>query len=111
MPADLPTVWVANPELVTSAIQLLSAAVIALGGIIIAGGRWIATYMMKQMNDRTTSLESNFATAVKSLEFKFDRLATGVESLALTTSNQITKIEVRCQERHGNHHRQGDPDS
>lgn len=86
---DLQAVWVANPDLITSAIKLLAGAVITLGGMLVAGGRYVASYMMKQMNSRMDGMEK-----------KLERLATGMESLALTTSNQITKIEVRCEERH-----------
>lgn len=89
--------WVANPDVITSAIKLLAGAVITLGGMIVAGGRWVAVYMMKQMNLRMDGMES-----------KLGRLADGMEQLALTTSNQITKIEVRCEERHSNHKRKDD---
>jgi TctA family transporter len=86
--------WVANPDVITAAIKLLSGSVIALGGIIVTGGRWIAVYLAKQMNKRMDGMED-----------KLGRLADGMESLALTTSNQITRIETRCDERHLNHKR------
>jgi outer membrane murein-binding lipoprotein Lpp len=89
--------WVANPDIITSAIKLLAGAVITLGGMLVAGGRWVAAYMMKQMNTRMDGMET-----------KLERVAQGMEQLALTTTNQITKIEVRCEERHSNHHRSGD---
>lgn len=100
--------WVANPDIITSAIKLLAGAVVALGGMLIAGGKWVAGYMMKSMNDRSTSIEAKLTLAVTDLSGKLDRLATGMEHLALTTSNQITKIEVRCEERHSNHSRRDD---
>lgn len=89
--------WIANPDIITSAIKLLAGAVITLGGMLVAGGRWVAAYMMKHMNTRMDGMEA-----------KLERVAQGMEHLALTTSNQITKIEVRCEERHSNHHRTGD---
>jgi len=93
--------WVANPDLITSAIKLLAGAVfssiITLGGIIVAGTKWVATTTMKRVESRMDGFEE-----------KLERVAGGMETLALTTSNQITRIEVRCEERHSNHHRTGD---
>ena len=89
--------WIANPDIITAAIKLLAGAVLSLGGILVAGGKWVASSTMKRVDNR-----------MDSLEIKLDRLANGMEHLALTTSNQITKIEVRCEERHSNHSRRND---
>jgi len=89
--------WIANPDIITAAIKLLAGAVLSLGGILVAGGKWVASSTMKRVDNR-----------MDSLEIKLDRLANGMEHLALTTSNQITKIEVRCEERHSNHSRRTD---
>jgi len=88
---------IVQPDIITAAIKLLAGAVITLGGMLVAGGRWVAMYLAKQMNQRMDGMEG-----------KLGRLADGMESLALTTSNQITKIETRCDERHANHRRNDD---
>lgn len=91
------TELIVQPDMITAAIKLLSAAVIALGGMLVGGGRWVAVYLAKQMNLRMDGMEA-----------KLGRLADGMESLAFTTSNQITRIETRCDERHLNHKRRDD---
>jgi len=106
---DLPTVWVANPELVTSAIKLLAGAVVLLGGALVS----VVIYVWQDHKTSNAALfeglQLKFTAAVTSLDAKIGQLATSMESLALTTSNQITKIDVRCEERHANHNRSTDP--
>ena len=99
------TIWAVNPDIITWAIYTLAAAVLALGGIIVKGGKWIAVYMMKQMDERSTTIEIKLTKAVGDLSGKLDRVATSLETLTLTTSVQIAEIKTNCK---ANHHRSGD---
>lgn len=79
--------WVADPDIITGAIQLLSWAVVVTGGALITVIVWIF--------NRTDA--------------KVDRIATSLEALTLTTSVRMSNIEMICKINHANHHRQGEP--
>lgn len=90
-PVDM---WIAHPDMITSAIRVLAWAVAALGGSLVGTLLYIW--------NRT-------GAKIDSLDGKIDRIASGLEKLALTTSAQIAAIEARCEERHSNHRRATDP--
>lgn len=90
-PVDM---WIAHPDMITSAIRLLSWAVASLGAALVG----TLLYIWNKTGGKIDSLDA-----------KIERMASGLERLTLTTTAQIAAIEVRCEERHANHRRQTDP--
>lgn len=70
--------WVANPDIITAAIQLLAGAVVVTGGALISVVVWV--FM------RTDA--------------KVDRIATSLEALTLTTSVDIASMKAKCEANH-----------
>lgn len=70
--------WVANPDIITSAIQLLAGAVVVTGSALISVVVWV--FM------RTDA--------------KVDRIATSLETLTLTTSVDIASMKATCKANH-----------
>jgi len=77
--------WIASPDLITHAIRVLSGTVIMLGGGLVGTLLYIW---------------NGTKAEIISLNTKIDRIATGLEALALTTQSKLAAIEVRCDERH-----------
>ena len=77
--------WLTSPDLITHAIRVLSGSVIMLGGGLVGTLLYIW---------------NGTKSEIVSLNTKIDRIATGLEALALTTQSKLAAIEVRCDERH-----------
>ena len=95
---------VAYPDQIAFAIKILVGAVIAMGGSMIIGAKWIAGYMLRQVERDFSSIGhkvDNFGTEVKNL-------ATAMNLLASHTAVDIAKINTRCAELHANHRRFND---
>ena len=78
MPAVPDYNWVANPDIITAAIQVLSGAVVVTGGALITVIVWIF--------NRTDA--------------KVDRIANSLEALTLTTSTDLATIKATCKANH-----------
>ena len=85
--------WIAHPDIITHAIRVLSGSVILLGGGLVG----TLLYIWHGTKSEIISLNN-----------KIDRIAVGLEALALTTQSKLSAIEVRCEERHTLRRRQGD---
>ena len=83
---------IADPDVITAAIQGLAwvAAIIA-GVISILGSTLIGTFLY---------IWHQAKIKVDSIDEKVDRIATGLEHLTLDTKIQIAEIKTRCEEKH-----------
>lgn len=77
--------WVANPDVITSAIQLLAGAVAAAAALLGAV---------------LTLLGGILAWIWNKTDAKIDRIANSLEALTLTTSTEIAAIKAKCDANH-----------
>jgi hypothetical protein len=71
--------WIADPDIITAAIQVLSGAVVVSSGALISVLVWI----------------------FNKTDAKVDRIATSLETLTLTVSTEIATIKATCKANHG----------
>lgn len=77
--------WVADPDVITSAIQLLAAAVAGAAALLGAV---------------LTLLGGVLAWIWNKTDSKIDRIATSLEALTLTTSTELATIKAKCEANH-----------
>lgn len=70
--------WIADPDIITSAIQLLAGAVAGTGALLVAVLAWIWN----------------------KTDAKIDRIANSLETLTLTTSVDLATIKAKCRANH-----------
>lgn len=77
--------WVVDPDVITSAIQLLAAAVAGAAALLGAV---------------LTLLGGVLAWIWNKTDSKIDRIATSLEALTLTTSTELATIKAKCEANH-----------
>lgn len=77
-------VWIAHPDVVTSAIKLLAGVVTLLGATLIS----VLIYIWQSHKKQQEKIEE-----------KVDKIAVSLEQLAMNFEHRLTTIEARCEER------------
>jgi hypothetical protein len=77
--------WVVNPDVITSAIQLLAAAVAAAAALLSSILGLLGIVLAWVWNKTDT---------------KIDRIATSLETLTVTTSADLASIKATCKANH-----------